>query len=159
MKSKQILLLQLMTCFFVLCNCKPKEILLHNDVKTEYIRTLTPVILPVESASATALLECTREGMILLSRLNVETTKNAKMNILIDSLNNLSVDAVVERDTLYIPSDSVIITKDVLRTEIEYRDKELTKWQKLKQEAGGIAIGGCVALLVLVIIFIISKFK
>ena len=48
------------------------------------------------------------------------------MSILINSLNNLSVDAVVERDTLFLPSDSVIITKDVLSTEIEYRDKELS---------------------------------
>ena len=157
MKSRHLLLL--MIFFFVHYSCRSKETVLYNDVKTEYIRTLTPVILPVETASASAILECTKEGMVLLSRLQIETTKNAKMSILIDSLNNLSVEAIVERDTLFLPSDSVIITKDVLRTEIEYRDKELSRWQKAKQEAGGIAIGACIALVILTVFLIIRKFK
>jgi hypothetical protein len=78
---------------------------------------------------------------------------------MIDSFNNLSVNAIIERDTLYLPSDSVIVTKDVLRTEVEYHEKDLTRWQKLKQEAGGIAIGGCIALILFIIVYIILKFK
>ena len=152
---KQIAII--LSIFFVLCSCKSKEIATHNDFRSEYIRTFTPIVLPVDSAYATAVLECTKEGAVLLSRLNIETSKNARMSLMIDSLNNLTVSAVVERDTLYLPSDSVIITRDVLRTEIAYKDKELTRWQKIKQEAGGIAIGGCIALILSFIGYLFFK--
>ena len=152
---KQILIIP--AVFFVLCSCKSKEVTTHNDYRAEYIRTYTPIVLPVESAHATAVLDCTREGAILLSQLNIETSRNARLSLMIDSLNNLKVEAVVERDTLYLPSDSVILTRDVLRTSIEYRDRKLTKWQKLKQEAGGIAIGACIALLLFIIGYLFFK--
>jgi len=155
MKSRQ--LLNLTVFFFVLCSCKTKEAVTHNDVRTEYITTLKPYFIPVETASAKAMLECSKEGMVLLTRLNIETSKNARMSLMIDSLNMISVEAIVERDTLYLPSDTIKITKDVLRTAIEYRDKPLTGWQKLKQEAGGIALGGCVALIGILIVFLYKK--
>jgi hypothetical protein len=56
---------------------------------------------------------------------------------------------------VYLPSDSVIVTIDNVRTEIEYKEKELTKWEKVKQEAGGLAIGICAAFA----IFVVLKFK
>jgi hypothetical protein len=110
------------------------------------------VVLPVETASADALLECSREGVVLLSRLNIESSRNAHLSFLLDSVGNLSVDAVVGRDTVFLPSDSVVITTDVVRTEVLYRDRELTKWQKFKQEAGGVTIGILAFLLVYVVV-------
>jgi len=144
---------------FALCSCKTKEIATHTDYRTDYIRTLTPYILPVETANATALLECTREGAILLSQLNIETTRNAYLNLRLDSINQLTIEAIVQRDTLYIPTDSIVITRDVLRTAIEYRDRPLSRWQQLKQEAGGIAIGACIALLLAAIAYLLFKLK
>jgi hypothetical protein len=148
------------TIFFFAC--KPKEYIFQASRQTEYIQRLTPVVLPVETASADAILECSREGVVLLSKLNIETSRNAHLTFLLDSLGNLSVDAVVNRDTVYLPSDSTVITTDVVRTEIEYRDRELTWWQKVKQEAGGITV--CIVALLVVyavvrlILFIKKKF-
>ena len=151
--------LLVITTIFFFASCKPTELITHNDVRTEYIQRLVPVVLPIETASAQAMLECNKEGLVLLTKLNIETSRNAHLNLLLDSIGNLSVNTIVERDTLYIPSDSVIITKDVLRTEIEYREKELTKWQKAKQEAGGIAIGISIAVILALIIFVVIKIK
>ena len=103
------------------------------------------------------MLECNAQGMVLLSRLNIETTRNARLLFLLDSMGNLSVNAIVRGDTIYLPSDSVIITNDVVRTEVEYKEKELTRWQGIKQEAGGLAIGICAAVIIFVAIKLIKK--
>ena len=155
---KLYLLIAAIAIFFF-ASCKPTEVLTHNDVRTEYIQKLIPVILPAETANARALLECSAEGRVLLSQLNIETSRNAQLSFLLDSIGNLSVETIVERDTFYIKADSIIITKDVLRTEVEYRDKELSRWQKAKQEAGGIAIGVSVAAILALIIFVVVKVK
>ncbi|MDR2917838.1 MAG: hypothetical protein LBV72_00525 [Tannerella sp.] len=150
--------LLLLTVFFFLTNCKPATVL-HNDVKAEYIRTYTPIALPIEKALASAALECSRDGLVLLSRLTIETSKNAKMSLMVDSLNNLYADVIVERDTVYAPSDSVIITKDVLRTETLYVEKELSKWQSFKQEIGGWAFGFALFSLIVGVVYVVLKFK
>ncbi len=150
-------LLPILIIFFFAC--KPVETVLTNNVNTEYVQRLVPVILPIETANASAMLECSAEGMVLLSKLNIETSRNAYLSLALDSIGNLSVNTVFDPDTVYLKSDSVIITKDVTHTEIEYRDKELTKWQKLKQEAGGLAIGICLAILIYLAIKLFLKFK
>lgn len=150
-------ILPILAIFFFAC--KPKETILTNNIQTEYIQRLIPIILPIETAKADAILECSAEGMVLLSKLNIETSRNAHLTFLLDSIGNLSVNTTYNPDTVYIPSDSVIITKDVTHTEIEYRDKDLTKWQSIKQEAGGLAIGICSAFLIFVAVKLFLKFK
>jgi hypothetical protein len=145
------------TIFFFAC--KPKEYTFQANRQIEHIQRLTPVPLPLETASADAILECSRDGIVLLSKLNIETSRNAHLTFLLDSLGNLSVDATVGPDTIYLPSDSTIITTDITRTEIEYRDRELTKWQKIKQEAGGITICLIALLIVYAIIRLIMLVK
>jgi hypothetical protein len=143
--------------FFFLASCKPKEVILNNNERIDRVQRLVPVILPIETASAKAILECSAEGAVLLARLNVESSRNARLTFLLDSLGNLSVDAIVDPDTIYIPSDSVFINKDVVRTTVEYKEKELTLWQKVKQEAGGLTIGLCVAAIIFVVIRLFKK--
>ena len=63
------------------------------------------------------------------------------------------------RDTLYIPSDSVIIERDTLRTEIKYVEKDLTRWQAFKQSFGGWAFGVAVLGLIVAIVYAIIRFK
>ena len=148
-------LLALLMCFFV--RCKTPEVVVHDNMRTEVVQRLTPVFLPPEEASAQALIECNKEGMAILSRLNIETSRNAFLALRVDSLNNLSVSSVVVRDTVWIVSDSVVVTRDVLRTEIEYRDKELSRWGRFKQDMGGLAIGGCIALILGVVVYFLRK--
>lgn len=112
-----------------LFSCKPVETVVSDRVRTEHIQRLVPVVLPVETASARAMLECTAEGLVLLSKLNIETSRNACLSLALDSVGNLYVDALLNRDTVFLKSDSILISKDVVRTEVEYRDKPLTKWQ------------------------------
>jgi len=150
MKKLSVLLITL--CFF---GCKCNEVVTHSEYKAEHILKLTPVVLPMESASASAILECSKEGLVLLSRLNIETSRNAKMALMIDSLNRLTVDALVERDTIWLQSDSIIITKEVLRSEIEYREKALSGWQNFRIWAGNISI----ILIIIILVYLFLKFK
>ena len=132
---------------------------MRDNMRVEYIQRLVPVVLPVETASAQAVLECSAEGLVLLSRLNIEASRNAYLNLMLDSIGRLYVDALFRGDTVYLPADSVVITNDILRTEIQYRDRELTKWQKFKQEAGGLAIGVSVALVLATVVYLFLRFK
>ncbi len=121
-----------------LFSCKPVETVVSDRVQTEHIQKLVPVILPVETASARAMLECNAEGMVLLSKLNIETSRNAYLSLALDSIGNLYVDALLNRDTVFLKSDSIIITRDIVRTETEYREKQLTGWQTFLLDFGNI---------------------
>jgi hypothetical protein len=118
----------------------------------EYIHRLEAVALPVERASARALLECSEEGLVILSRLNIESSRNAYLQFLLDSVGGLLVESEFGGDTVYVASDSVLVTREVVRTETEYRERELTRWEKIKQEVGGIGIGLGAFLVVYVLI-------
>jgi hypothetical protein len=143
---------------FSLASCGPAATL-QSDVRTEHIRALTAVALPVERASAAAALRCSEEGLALLQRLNIETSRNARMSLLLDSLGNLSVDATFAPDTVFVASDSVVISRDVVRTEVEYRDRELSRWEMLKLEVGGWAIGAAGILVTGLVVWVVFKVK
>ncbi|MDR2917279.1 MAG: hypothetical protein LBV74_20995 [Tannerella sp.] len=138
----------------LLYSCKPQQVIVTSDIRTEHIQKTVPVVLPVETASAQAVLECNAEGMVLLSKLNVETSRNARLNLMLDSIGNLLVDAVLGRDTIYLKADSITVTKNIVRTEIEYRDRPLSKWKSFLLDFGniifwiaaGLTIGGLVLL-------------
>ena len=155
MKVNVVLILTIIFFFA----CKPHEVIVSDNTRVEYIQKLVPIVLPIETASAQAVLECSTEGLVLLSRLNIETSRNAYLNLMLDSIGGLYVDALFRGDTVYMPSDSVIVNRDVVRTEIEYRDRELTKWQEIKQEAGGLAIGVSIALILGAAVYLFLKFK
>ncbi len=56
--------------------------------------------------------------------------------------------------------DSIIYKDSVMRKDsIIYRDKSLSKWQSIKMETGGIAIGFVLIALVLSILYVLRRFK
>jgi hypothetical protein len=67
------------------------------------------------------------------------------------------VDATVERDTVYVPSDSVVTT--VVETVVEYRDRALTRWERIKQEVGGWALGAGVFSVTAFVVWLVFKLK
>lgn len=96
-------------------------------------------------------------------------------------LTNVRVDSIVQRDSVavYVNGDTIRITK--YRDRLQYRDridtiykakvdtarieipieieKKLTRWEKVKMDFGGMAIGGIFALLVGIAIFLFVKRK
>ena len=70
-----------------------------------------------------------------------------------------TITAITARQVFDFFFDGEQIIRGKAYKEIEYRDRELSRWQKAKHEAGGIAIGACIALMILTVFLIIHKFK
>lgn len=116
-----------------------KYIPIESSADSIVVEKLVEVQLPPDSATIRALLECDENGKVVLRWLDIANSKNAKMQLTIDSLGNLLAEMKTPPDTVYIPSKEVTVTKEV---KVPYPvEKELTRWQKIKIELGGWAFG------------------
>ncbi len=71
----------------------------------------------------------------------------------IDSLGNVIADMKVPQDTLYLPSKEIYVDRKV---EVPYPvEMELSKWEKVKMDVGGWAIGLLSGLLLLGIGYVV----
>ena len=112
---------------------------------------LMPVVTDPDSATIRALLQCDKNGKVLLSWYDQEVSKNTNLRFQIDSLGRLLANFVAKHDTIYMPQKTTIITKnDPYPVEVE---KELSFWEKIKINIGGYAI----MIITLLITYIIGK--
>lgn len=124
----------------LLTSCKAAKVTtIESHTDSVYIDRLIPYPLPTDSATIRALMECDETGRVTLRRLDIVTTENVALQFTVDSLGELLADMKVGRDTLYLPSKEVYVDR---RVEVPVTvEKPLTRWEKIKQEAGGWAIG------------------
>lgn len=126
------------------CKTKAPTTILANRTDSIYIDKLLPYPLPADSASIRALMECDENGKVVLRWLDMANSKNVQLIFTLDSLGEVIADMKVQRDTVYLPSRETIVTKEVeVPVPVE---KELSRWEKVKIEVGGWAIGllsGC----------------
>ena len=106
------------------------------------VHRLRPVPLPADTARVNALLECNSRGKIYAKLLQIEASKNVRLRFAIDSLGHLLFDARTSPDTVFVPSDSVYISKEVQKTEFVEVPAKLTPWERIKLKTGGWMIGG-----------------
>lgn len=92
------------------------------------IHRLHAVPIPADTARVNALLECNSRGRVVAKMLQIEASENMRLLFKIDSLGNLLLRASRPIDTIFVRSDSVYITKDVVRTEYVEVPAKLTKW-------------------------------
>lgn len=113
--------------------------MLENRTDSIYIDRLVPFPLPADSASIRAKMECDENGRVVLRWLDLSNTKNVQLMFQLDSLGNVISDMVIPHDTIYLPSKEIYV-----RTEIKVPypvEKNLSKWEKIKMDVGGWAIG------------------
>lgn len=146
------------TCLFILFACKTKQIL-QNYSRTDsvYIQRLVPISLPSDTARVKALLECNAQGKVVAHQLNIETTRNARLSFLLDSLGNLLVQSITEIDTIYIKADSIHV-KTILTEYIEIPAK-LTKWQNFRMKFGNMAFWVLIVSVILGATLLVVKMK
>lgn len=121
------------------------------------VEKLVEVQLPPDSATIRALLECDENGKVVLNWLDIANSKNAQAQLIIDSLGNLLAKMKTQQDTVYLPSKEVTVTKEV---KVPYPvEKELTRWQKLCVNVGGLAFGIVIITILVVVRKIIYKLK
>lgn len=126
------------------CRTKVQPVAIENRTDSIYIDKLLPYPMPADSASIRALMECDENGRVVLRWLDMANTKNVELMFALDSLGNVIANMRVPRDTLYLPSKGIYVDRKV---EVPIPvEKELSRWERVKIEVGGWAIGflsGC----------------
>ena len=106
----------------------------HDSV---YIDRLVPYIVPTDSATIRALVECDEKGKVVLRWLDMANSRNVDLQFKLDSLGHVIADMRLKQDTLYLPSREIYVDR---KAEVHI-EKQLTKWQRTKIDYGGKAIG------------------
>lgn len=140
-------------CLILICSCRTiKYVPVESNADSVVVEKLVEVQLPPDSAIIRALLECDENGKVVLNWLDIANSKNAQAQITIDSIGNLLAKMKTLRDTVFLPSKEVTVTKEV---KVPYLvEKELTKWQKFYINIGRWTIG----IMIITIIFIVWTF-
>ncbi|RKW66361.1 MAG: hypothetical protein D8B51_03365, partial [Tannerella sp.] len=63
----------------------------QSHVDSVFVQRLVPIPVPPDTALMRALLRCNAEGRVAMERLSIETTRNARLAFLLDSLGELQV--------------------------------------------------------------------
>lgn len=151
---KTILIFIIALVGFVSCR-SIKYVPVESKTDSVVVEKLVEVKLPPDSATIRALLECDENGKIILKWLDIANSKNAQAQFKIDSLGNLLANMKTPSDTVYLPSKTVTVTKK----EPYLVEKELTRWQKFRMDAGGWALGVLLILIILGVGRIIYNIK
>lgn len=139
MKLRCIVLIMVGILFLSGCRTKIQSVAIESRTDSIYIDKLIPYPMPIDSASIRALMECDENGKVVLRWLDMASTKNVELMFALDSLGNVIANMRIPRDTLYLPSKEVYVDRKV---EVPIPvEKELSRWEKIKIEAGGWAIG------------------
>lgn len=145
-------------CLFFVCSCRTiKYVPVESNADSVVVEKLVEVQLPPDSATIRALLECDENGKVVLNWLDIANSKNAQAQLTIDSLGNLLAKMKTQPDTVYLPAKEVVISK---KEKVPYPvEKELTRWQQIKLELGGWALSIIITATLVIIGWIVYKFK
>lgn len=136
-----------------LCSCRTAK-QTSTSTETKYdsivVEKLVPYALPEDSAKIRALLECDKNGKVVLKWFDEEHSKRMSLQFSLDSLGNLLTTAKTKPDTVYLPQTTINVGKksvsqSVVTVPVE---KKLSWWQTTLIWTGGIA--WVVAIIVLV---------
>ena len=140
--------MRILICFVVcavcgmVMSCRTPSLInteIIREVDSVYIETLVPIAQPVDSASIRALLECDKNGRVVLSWLDLANSDRAKLQFQLDSLGNLFANFSAGGDTIYVPQIIEIYReKESTRVDVPV-EKELTGWQKFFIKMGYIS--------------------
>jgi len=137
-----------------LCSCRTAK-QTSTTAETKYdsvvVEKLVPYALPEDSAKIRALLECDKNGKVVLKWFDEEHSKRMSLQFSLDSLGNLLTTAKTEPDTVYLPQTTINVGKknisqSVVTVPVE---KKLNWWQTTLIWTGGIAwIASAIALVI-----------
>ncbi len=140
-------------CCSLCPKCTPYAPSVASRLDSVIIHRLHAVPIPADTARVNALLECNSRGRVVAKMLQIEASENMRLLFKIDSLGNLLLRANRPVDTVFVRSDSVYITKDVVRTEYVEVPAKLKKW-----DARLINIGkACILILIGMVLYVVGR--
>ncbi len=108
-----------------------------TSTETKYdsvvVEKLVPYALPEDSAKIRALLECDKNGKVILKWFDEEHSKRMSLQFSLDSLGNLLTTAKTESDTVYLPQRTINVGKRSVSQSVVTLpvEKKLTWWQNI----------------------------
>lgn len=158
-KIDKTILYLLAVCMILLLmfSCKSHQQVIESRVDSVYVQRLVPVTLPSDTARVKALLECNSQGKVVAHQLAVETTRNARLTFLLDSMGNLQVQSVTKFDTIWLKADSVHVR--TILTEYVEIPAEFTNWERFMLKYGTAMFWITVGLILAGIVYLFIKIK
>jgi len=132
--SRQFTGILLLLIISLMCSCRTAK-QASTSTETKYdsivVEKLVPYALPEDSAKIRALLECDKNGKVVLKWFDEEHSKRMSLQFSLDSLGNLLTSAKTEPDTVYLPQTTINVGKksvsqSVVTVPVE---KKLSWWQ------------------------------
>ena len=116
----------------------------QSHVDSVFVQRLVPIPVPSDTSLLRALLRGNAEGRVAMERLSIETTRNARLAFLLDSLGELQVETVVRHDTVWAKADSVFINRDVVHEVVREVERKPTRWEAFIHRFGTAAFWICI---------------
>ena len=116
-----------------------------TSIETKYdsivVEKLVPYALPEDSAKIRALLECDKNGKVVLKWFDEEHSKRMSLQFSLDSLGYLLTTAKTEPDTVYLPQTTINVGKNSISQSVVTIpvENKLSWWQTTLIWTGGIA--------------------
>ena len=124
----------------------------QSHVDSVFVQRLVPIPMPSDTSLLRALLRCNAEGRVAMERLSIETTRNARLAFLLDSLGELQVETIVQHDTVWAKADSVFINRDVVREVVREVERKPTRWERFVQGFGTGSFWACIGALAFMVV-------
>lgn len=147
MKTLSIILISIL-----LLSCKIQQPVTEVPIqyKEKIIERLVPVEIPADSALIQALFDCDSTNKVVMRELNDVKSRGQSATSFQDG--KLTYKYILQHDTIYIPSDSVIIEREIpVKVPVEVKVNHLTQWQIFQIWLGRIFI-------VVVFICVVKKY-
>ncbi len=140
-------------------------------------KKLTPIYIAISYLALVilllALMGCTTTKYVPIESTRTDTVYRYRLNIdSITSTDSIFVKEYIKGDTMFVLKTKWKIVEQIkIRYDTIYQskndsiqvpypvEKELTKWQKTKQEVGGVAIGIATIGIIFVIVWLIRRFR
>lgn len=135
----RIMLLLLVSVLLTGCKTIPVPLQVPVQTVERKVATLVPYRLPGDSVLMQAVFECDSSRNVLLKQL---TESKSGMNTGYEFSNGtLEYSAHKQLDTIWLPSDSIIIERDIpVMVEVPVIEYRQTKWQIFRTTVGDIAL-------------------
>lgn len=110
-KPNKHFVLYIINCALISCTTTQKTTHITHRRDSSHIEQLTPLLIPPDSTTIKALLQCDSLGQIYIAQIEMLNQHNNSLSFQLDSLGNLNQTIIHRHDTIWIPHFNTKITE------------------------------------------------